>query len=192
MWLLIAGLVAFLGLHSLRIVAAGWRTRQMERLGEGPWKGIYSLLSIAAFVLLIWGFGEARQQPQLLYVPPMWLRHANALFTLIAFVLVAAAYVPRNHLKAALGHPMYAGIKIWALGHLLATGMLHDIVLFGAFLIWAVAGFIVSRRRDRNAGVTYARGTVVGDLLTFAIGIAIWAAFAFFLHARWIGVTPFG
>jgi len=192
MWLLIAGVVAFLGLHSLRIVAAGWRTRQMERLGEGPWKGTYSLLSIAAFVLLIWGFGEARQHPQLLYVPPMWLRHANALFTLIAFVLVAAAYVPRNHLKAALGHPMYAGIKIWALGHLLATGMLHDVVLFGAFLVWAVAGFMVSRRRDRNAGVTYAGGTVVGDLLTLVIGIAIWAAFAFFLHARWIGVAPFG
>ncbi|HEX3124612.1 MAG TPA: NnrU family protein [Rhodanobacteraceae bacterium] len=192
MWLMIAGLVAFLGLHSLRIVGAGWRTRQMKRLGEGPWKGIYSILSIAAFVLLVWGFGEARQHPQLLYVPPIWLRHANALFTLIAFVLVAAAYVPRNHLKAALGHPMYAGIKIWALGHLLATGMLHDVVFFGAFLIWAVAGFMVSRRRDRNAGVTYARGTVVGDLLTLAIGIAIWAAFAFFLHARWIGVAPFG
>jgi uncharacterized membrane protein len=192
MALLIAGLVVFLGLHSLRIVASDWRAQQMARLGEGPWKAIYSLLSIAGFVLLVWGFGEARQHPQLLYVPPMGLRHANALFTLIAFVLVAAAYVPRNHLKAKLGHPMYAGIKIWALGHLLATGMLHDVVFFGAFLVWAVAGFMVSRRRDRNAGVIYARGTVVGDLLTLAIGFAVWAAFAFFLHARWIGVAPFG
>jgi uncharacterized membrane protein len=192
MWLLIAGLVAFLGLHSVRVVAGEWRSKQMARLGERPWKGIYSVLSIAGFVLLIWGFGEARQHPQLLYVPPMWLRHANALFTLIAFILVAAAYVPRNHLKARLGHPMYAGIKVWALGHLLATGMLHDVVLFGAFVIWAVAGFTLSRRRDRNAGVTYAAGTVVGDLLTLAIGIAAWAAFAFFLHARWIGVAPFG
>jgi uncharacterized membrane protein len=192
MWLLIAGLIVFLGLHSARIAASDWRAGQMARMGEGPWKAIYSLLSIAGFVLLIWGFGEARQHPQLLYVPPMWLRHANALFTLIAFVLVAAAYVPRNHFKAKLGHPMYAGIKIWALGHLLATGMLHDVVLFGAFLIWAVAGFMVSRRRDRGAGVTYPAGTLVGDLLTVAIGIALWAAFAFFLHARWIGVAPFG
>jgi uncharacterized membrane protein len=192
MGLLIAGLFVFLGLHSLRIVAGDWRARQVARLGERPWKAIYSLLSIAGFVLLIWGFGEARQHPHLLYVPPMGLRHANALFTLIAFVLVAAAYVPRNHLKAKLGHPMYAGIKIWALGHLLATGMLHDVVLFGAFLIWAVAGFMVSRRRDRKAGVVYPSGTLLGDLLTLAIGTAIWAAFAFWLHAKWIGVAPFG
>ena len=192
MWLLIAGLVAFLGLHSVRIVASDWRARQVARIGERPWKGIYSLLSIAGFVLLIWGFGQARQHPQLLYVPPLWLRHANALFTLVAFVLVAAASVPRNHIKAKLGHPMFAGIKIWALGHLLATGMLHDVLLFGGFLVWAVAGFMVSRRRDRSAGVVHPAGTLVGDLLTLVIGAAIWAAFAFWLHAKWIGVAPFG
>jgi uncharacterized membrane protein len=192
MWLLIAGLIVFLGLHSVRIVAGDWRARQIARLGEAPWKGIYSVLSIAAFVLLIWGFGEARQHPQLLYVPPIWLRHANALFTLIAFVLVAGAYIPYNHFKAAIGHPMYAGIKVWSLGHLLATGMLHDIVLFGAFLLWAVAGFVVSRRRDRLAGVTYPEGTALGDIVALAFGIGAWAAFAFWLHARWIGVAPFG
>jgi uncharacterized membrane protein len=192
MWLLIAGLVVFLGLHSVRIVAGDWRVKQIARVGEGPWKGIYSVLSIAGFVLLIWGFGQARQHPQLLYVPPMWLRHANALFTLIAFVLVAAAYVPHNHLKAKFGHPMYAGIKVWALGHLLATGMLHDVVLFGAFLIWAVAGFTVSRRRDRLVGVTYPDGTAFGDIVALALGVGAWAAFAFWLHARWIGVAPFG
>ena len=87
---------------------------------------------------------------------------------------------------------MYAGIKIWALGHLLATGMLHDVVLFGAFLIWAIAGFSVSRRRDRKAAVAYPAGTIVGDLLALAIGTALWAAFAFWLHAKWIGVAPFG
>jgi uncharacterized membrane protein len=114
------------------------------------------------------------------------------LFTLIAFVLVAAAYIPRNHFKAKLGHPMLAGVKVWALGHLLATGMLHDVILFGAFLIWAVAGFTVSRRRDRLAGVVYPAGTAFGDVLSIAIGIAAWAAFAFFLHTRWIGVAPFG
>jgi uncharacterized membrane protein len=192
MWLLILGLVVFLGLHSLRIVAGDWRTRQMARIGEGPWKGLYSLISIAGFVLLIWGFGLAREHALPLYVPPPWLRHANALFTLVAFVLVVAAYVPRNHLKAQLGHPMFAGIKVWALGHLLATGMLHDVVLFGTFLLWAVAGFMVSRRRDRNAGVVYPAGTLLGDVLTLAIGVGAWAVFAFFLHTRWIGVAPFG
>jgi uncharacterized membrane protein len=192
MTMLILGLVLFLGLHSVRILAGRWRTRQIARLGEGPWKTIYSLFSIAGFILLIWGFGEARLQPVLLYVPPLALRHANALFTLIAFVLVATAYVPRNHFKAKLGHPMLAGVKVWALGHLLATGMLHDVMLFGAFLIWAVAGFTVSRRRDRLAGVVYPAGTAFGDVLSVAIGIAAWAVFAFFLHARWIGVAPFG
>jgi len=191
MSMLILGLVLFLGPHSLRILADDWRGRQVARLGEGPWKGIYSLVSIAGFVVLIWGFGLARQQPVLLYSPPLWLRHANALFTLAAFILVAAAYVPRNHLKAKLGHPMYAGIKVWALGHLLATGMLHDVVLFGALLAWAIAGFISGRRRDRRNGVVYPAGTVLGDVLAVAIGAAAWAAFAFWLHARWIGVAPF-
>jgi uncharacterized membrane protein len=193
MTMLILGLVLFLGLHSVRIFAERWRARQIARMGEGPWKGIYSLISIAGFVLLIWGFAEARRlQPVLLYVPPLALRHANALFTLIAFVLVAAAFVPRNHFKAKLGHPMLAGVKVWALGHLLATGMLHDVILFGAFLIWAIAGFTVSRRRDRLAGILYPAGTAIGDVLSIAVGIAAWAAFAFFLHARWIGVAPFG
>lgn len=192
MWLLIVGLIVFLGSHSLRIVAEGWRTRQIARFGEGPFKGIYSVVSIIGFVVLIWGFGAARQQPVLLYVPPPWLRHANALFTLVAFVLVAAAYVPRNHLKAKIGHPMLAGVKAWAIGHLLASGMLHDVVLFGAFLAWAVAAFVVARRRDRANGVAYPAGTALGDGLVVVIGIGAWAAFAFWLHARWIGVAPFG
>jgi len=192
MWLLILGLIVFLGVHSLRIVADGPRTQVRARLGERAWKAIYSLVSIGGFVLLIWGFGAARHDPVVLYAPPLWLRHANALFTLMAFVLVAAAYVPRNHLKASIGHPMYAGIKVWALGHLLATGTLRDVLLFGAFLIWAIGGFMVSRRRDRRNGVTYPAGSAFGDALAVAIGIVAWAIFAFWLHLRWIGVAPFG
>ena len=191
LWLIL-GLAIFLGLHSVRIAADDWRTRQMSRIGGNAWKGVYALISIAGFVLLIWGFGLAREHPQPLYAPLPALRHANALFTLVAFVLVAAAYVPRNHLKAKLGHPMFAGVKVWAFGHLLATGMLHDVVLFGAFLVWAIAGLAVSRRRDRRAGVSYPAGTVLGDVLTLAIGVSIWAVFAFWLHLRWIGVAPFG
>jgi uncharacterized membrane protein len=190
MTLLILGLVLFLGVHSVRIVADGWRSRMMARLGEMGWKGLYSLVAIAGFVLLIYGFGLARQQPVLLYVPPPWLRHLNALFTLIAFVLIAAAYVPRNHFKAKLGHPMLAGVKTWAFGHLLATGMLHDVVLFGAFLAWAAVDFVVSRRRDRARGVVYAAGTVLGDVVAVGVGVVVWGVFAFALHARWIGVNP--
>ena len=188
---LILGLVIFLGAHSLRLFADGWRQRQIERLGVNGWKGLFSLVSIAGFVLIVWGFGQARLQPELLYRPPPALRHLNALFTLVAFVLFVAAKVPRNHFKQKIGHPMLASVKTWAFGHLLATGMLHDVVLFGTFLLWVVANFVVSRRRDRLAGTTYPAGTLAGDVLTVVIGVAAWVAFAFWLHTRWIGVSPF-
>lgn len=192
MAVLILGLVLFLGMHSIRIVANDWRGRQLARFGEKGWKGLYTLVSIAGFALIIWGFGLARQQPVLLYVPPMWLRHLNALFTLLAFILVVAAYVPGNHFKAKLGHPMLAGVKTWAFGHLLATGMLHDVVLFGAFLLWAVVDFISARRRDRAAGVVYPAGTAKSDLIAVVAGVVAWALFAFWLHGWLIGVKPMG
>jgi uncharacterized membrane protein len=188
--ILVLGLLIFLGAHSVRIFADGWRTRMIARLGMNGWKALYALASIVGFVLIVWGFGLARQQPVLLYAPPLRLKYVNALLTLVAFVLVVATYVPRNHVKAAIGHPMLAGVKVWAFGHLLATGFLHDVVLFGAFLLWAVVNFVVSRRRDRLAGTHYAAGTLVGDALALAIGIVAWAVFAFWLHARWIGVNP--
>jgi uncharacterized membrane protein len=151
---------------------------------------LYTLVSLVGFMLLCWGFNLARQQPALLYVPPLALRHLNALFTLLAFVLVAAAYVPRNHLKAKFGHPMLLGVKTWAFGHLLATGMLRDVVLFGAFLLWAVVLFIVSRRRDRRTGTVYPAGTLAGDAIVAVAGVAAWTAFAFWLHLWLIGVSP--
>lgn len=190
MSVLILGLLIFLGVHSLRLFADDWRSRQLARLGEMRWKGLYALVSLIGFVLICWGFGLARQHPVLLYVPPLALRHLNALFTLIAFVLIAAAYIPRNHLKARLGHPMLLGVKVWAFGHLLATGMLHDVLLFGAFLAWGIVLFVASRRRDRLAGTIYPAGTLVGDALAAVIGIVAWAVFALWLHLWLIGVNP--
>ena len=187
---LILGLVIFLGLHSLRIFANDWRNRHFARLGEMRWKALYSVVAIVGFVLICWGFGLARQQPVLLYVPPLWLRHLNALFTLVAFVLFAAARVPGNHFKAKFGHPQVLGVKVWAVGHLLATGMLDDVVLFGAFLAWAIVLFAVSRRRDRLAGTTYPAGTLKGDAISVAAGLVLWALFAFLLHQWLIGVNP--
>ncbi|MGH8233344.1 MAG: NnrU family protein [Rhodanobacteraceae bacterium] len=188
---LILGLVIFLGAHSVHLLAPRWRDGMIARIGVIPWKGLYSLVSIIGFVLIVVGFGMARHMPVLLYAPPLWLKHLNALFTLVAFVLVAAAYVPHNHMKAKLGHPMLAGVKLWALGHLLAVGFLHDVVLFGAFLAWAIADFAVSRRRDRRIGTVYPVGTLAGDAATVVVGVAAWAIFAFLLHARLIGVNPF-
>ena len=192
MTVLILGLVLFLGAHSVRIFAEGWRTRTVARLGEKPWKGLYSLVSLAGFALIVWGFSLARQQPVLLWSPPMGLKHLNSLFTLLAFIFLAAAYVPRNQIKARLHHPMVLGVKLWAFGHLLSTGTLAGVVLFGAFLLWAVLDFRAARQRDRALGTVYPPGTLGGTLVAVVVGVAAWAAFAFWLHAAWIGIAPLG
>lgn len=192
MTLLILGLVLFLAVHSTRIVADGWRSATIARVGERRWKAAYALLSIAGFVLLVIGYGAARASPVVLYVPPVWTRHLAALLTIPAFVLVAAAYVPGNALKRAIGHPMVAGVKLWALAHLLANGTLADVLLFGAFLLWAVASFTAARRRDRAAGRTYPAGPGGRTAITVAGGLVAWAVFAFALHRPLIGVAPFG
>ena len=192
MTLLILGLVLFLGVHSTRIVADSWRTATIARVGEKPWKGIYSLLSIAGFVLLVIGYGAARQSPVVLYAPPVWTRHLAALLTIPAFVLLAAAYVPGNAIKRAVGHPMMAGVKVWALAHLLANGTLADFLLFGTFLSWAVLGFIAARRRDRASGTTYPAGPGSRTAIAVVAGLVAWAVFAFALHRPLIGVAPFG
>ena len=192
MTLLLIGLALFLGVHSTRIVADGWRTATIARVGEKPWKGIYSLLSIAGFVLIVIGYGAARQSPVVLFAPPAWTRHLAALLTIPAFVLLAAAYVPGNAIKRAVGHPMMAGVKVWALAHLLANGTLADVLLFGTFLAWAVLGFIAARRRDRAAGTTYPAGPGSRTAITVVVGLVAWAVFAFALHRPLIGVAPFG
>ena len=192
MTLLLLGLALFLGVHSTRIVAEGWRTATIARVGEKPWKVIYSLLSIAGFVLLVIGYGAARQSPVVLFAPPTWTRHLAALLTIPAFVLLVAAYVPGNAIKRTIGHPMMAGVKIWALAHLLANGTLADVLLFGTFLAWAVLGFIAARRRDRAAGTTYPAGPGSRTAITVVVGLVAWAVFAFALHRPLIGVGPFG
>ena len=191
MTILILGLLVFLGVHSTRIFADGWRAAQLKRLGEGAWKGIYSLLSFAGFALIVWGVGLARQEPVVLWMPPVAMRHIAALLTLIAFVLLAAAYVPRNAIKARVHHPMVLAVKVWAFAHLLANGKLADLVLFGAFLAWAVACYIAARKRDRAAGAQYPAGTPGGTAAAVVAGAAAWAAFTFWLHGALIGVRPF-
>jgi uncharacterized membrane protein len=185
------GIVLFLGVHSLRIVADGWRTRTIARIGRHPWKSVYALVSITGFVLLVWGYGESRFASAVLYNPPQFTRHIAGLLMLVSLVLIAAAYVPRNHIKSALGHPMYAGIKVWAFAHLISNGRLADVILFGAFLVWAIVGFVVSRKRDRAAGTVYPAGDELRTVLVLVIGVGAWAALVSGLHLWLIGVAPF-
>lgn len=187
---LILGLIVFLGMHSLRLVAEPWRNANFARLGETRWKGLYSIVSIAGFVLIVLGYGMARRAPVVLWAPPSGVRHLTALIVAVAFVLIAAAYVPGSRIKRIVGHPMYAGIALWAVGHLLANGTLQALVLFGGFFVWATAGLLVWRHRDRLAHVRYAAGSAAGDLRAGAVGLVAWALFAFLLHGWLIGVRP--
>lgn len=192
MAVLLAGLLLFLGVHSLHALAPAARAQLVARLGAGGYKGLYSLVSIGGFVLLVYGYALARAEPVLLWSPPVWIRHLVALFTLPAFILLVAAYVPGNHFKAKLGHPMLLAVKLWATGHLLAVGWLHGVVLLVGFLAWAVIAFAAARRRDRAAGLVRAPGHVVRSALCVIIGAVLWAVFALHLHLTLIGVAPFG
>src|SRR5256885_9401553 len=143
---LVLGLLLFLGVHSVSIVAPGWRDAQVQRLGEKPWKGLYSLISIAGFVVLLVGYGIARQHPMVLYTPPAWMRHVTLLLMIPVFPLLFAAYLP-GRIQATLKHPFLAAVKLWAFAHLLSNGTLADVLLFGGFLAWAVVDRISLKRR---------------------------------------------
>ena len=188
---LILGLLLFLGIHSVRIVADGWRARVIAGRGLMTWKAIYAVIAIAGFVLICLGFGQARQQPVVLWSPPRWTHDLAALLTLVAFILIAAAYVPANGIKARAKDPMILGVKCWAAGHLLANGSLADVVLFGSFLAWAVLDFRAARQRRRagkEAAIAPAkRGR---SAITVVVGVLAWMLFAFHLHLPLIGVQP--
>lgn len=192
MTVLILGLVVFIGVHSIRMVAAPWRDAQIARFGIAAWRAAFGALSLAGIVLTIYGYGLARRSAVFVWSPPFWAPHVTALLTVIAFVFVVASYVRGNHIRRALGHPLLYGIVLWAFAHLLANGTLNDIVLFGALLVWSVALLIASTRRDRDAGVVQPRGVMSRDVLAVAIGVVAWAIFAFYLHGPLIGVRPLG
>ena len=190
MGMLIVGLILFLGAHSTRIVAEGWRSAIIRRLGAGTWKAAYSLVSLVGLVLVIWGFGLARQEPVQWWPAPYFMRHVAWLLTAVAFILLAAAYVPRNRIKSRVHHPMALGVAFWAAAHLLANGNRGHVVLFGSFLVWAVLSFFSARMRDRMARTLYPAGTVSGTVITMLVGLAAWAAFAFWAHGLLIGIRP--
>ncbi|MBU2288022.1 MAG: NnrU family protein, partial [Gammaproteobacteria bacterium] len=172
MLLLVLGLILFLGVHSVSIVAPGWRNAQATKLGLGPWKAVYALVSLVGFVLLVYGYGLARQQPVVLYSPPAGLRHVALLLMLPVFPLLFAAYLP-GRIQRAAKHPMLLAVKFWATAHLLANGTLADVVLFGAFLAWAVADRISVKRRATPGGPPTAPPSALNDVIALVGGIAV-------------------
>ena len=206
---LIWGLILFLGAHSVRIWADGWRNQTIEAYGEKAFKGVYALVSILGFYLLVVGYGEARLQTVALWNPPIFTKHISMLLMLFSSILLVATYIPRNHFKMRLGHPMVLSVKVWALSHLLANGNLADLVLFGSFLIWAVLNFRSARARDRALllnlndaedpaaePLTESESTnqpkLLSTIITMVGGLAIWVLITFVLHAKIVGVSPMG
>jgi uncharacterized membrane protein len=187
---LIAGLVIFLGVHSIRIFAPQWRERMIARIGAGPWKAIYSLASLAGFLLIVGGYAAARLEPVLLYNPPVWMRHLVALLMLPVFPLLLAAYLP-GRIKAAVKHPMLTATKAWALSHLLVNGMLADVLLFGGFLAWAVLDRISAGKRPQ-AAVRAVPPPIRNDVIAVVAGLALYAVFVMWAHVRLFGVAPMG
>ncbi len=160
MIVLIIGIAVFLGVHSLRIVAPRWREARIAAMGEGPWMGVYSLVSLVGFALIVWGFARAWPEAAIIYEPPQWLKHIAVGLMLFAFVFLAVYAFPAGRMKAALKHPMLVAIKVWALAHLLANGDIAALVLFGSFLAWAIVDRISVKRRGDDW--TCARSGEVG------------------------------
>ena len=193
MVLLIVGLVLFIGIHSVRIFSEDTRTRFIEQRGASTWKNVYSIVSIVSLGLLIYGYGLTRLDPIFLWHPPAVTRAIASLLMVFSFVLLAAAYVPKNAIKARLRHPMIMAVKIWAFAHLLANGRLGDVVLFGVLLAWAVLNIISCKRRDQAAGITASTegSSMAATATTVVVGLIAYAVFAIFLHVRLMGVSPF-
>ena len=187
MTLLILGLLLFLGVHSVSIVARPWRDATIARIGEGPWKGGYTLISLIGFALIVYGYGLARQQPVVIYTPPAGLRHLAMLVMLPVFPLLLAAYLP-GRIQRAAKHPMLLSTKLWALAHLLANGMLADVLLFGGFLLWAGLDRMSVARRPATAAPK--AGGKANDLIAVVAGLLIYGVFVGGLHLWLFGVSP--
>ena len=192
MFVMIAGLVLFLGTHSVRVFADDWRAGQIAARGENVWKGIYTVIALAGLVLIVWGYGLAREAPVPVWDPPLWLRHVTLTLNAVAFFLAAQNAGPVGPVTARLGHPMVLAAKVWAIAHLMSNGTLADIILFGSILAWAVADFSAAKRRDRQAGTVRIAGPWRNDLIPGAVGLALWAVFVLGMHEWLIGVSVFG
>ena len=193
MLVLVAGLVLFLGIHSVSIVAPSWRRGLVARMGEGPWRGVYSLASAIGLVLLVVGYGIARQSPVVLYTPPAALRHLALVVMLPVFPLFFATYLP-GRIKTAAKHPLLLAVKFWATAHLLANGTLADVLLFGAFLVWAIIDRISIKRRSAAEAheVPAAPPGAANDAIAVVGGLIVYAVFLLWGHRWLIGVSPLG
>jgi uncharacterized membrane protein len=188
---MILGLVLFLGIHVFT-TQRNARARLIASMGEGGYKMGYTVVSLAGLVLIVWGFAHYHASEfQPIWTPPTFLKHLNTALMLPAVILVAAAYI-RGRIYTAVKHPMLAGVKLWAFGHLLANGDLGGIILFGSFLAWAVFDRISLKRRADPGGPPIPVGGLTNDLIAVAVGIIAYLALAFAFHPIVIGIPVMG
>ena len=187
--ILILGLVVFLATHVF-VTFRDTRARLMERLGYG-YRALFALVALVGLALIVWGYGDYRAHEWIqVWSPPAFMRHITLGLMLIAVIFVTAAFIP-SHIKAKLKHPMLAGVKTWALAHLLSNGDLGSILLFGSFLAWGVYARIAAKRRG-DLGTATAPAGWAGDIVVVLLGFVIYLALGFAFHPILIGVPVFG
>ncbi len=184
MLVLIVGLILFFGIHTVRIVAPEQRLSWIERIGEGPWKSIYSLISFAGLALIIWGYALARDEADLLYIGPDWARGIALIVNPIALVLVIASNFPAGYLKRLTRHPMLVGTIAFAIMHLLLNGDSASVFLFGTLLVWAIADLISSIRRPSSPPSAV---KVWPDIVSIILGVLLTYALVVGLHGWLFG-----
>jgi uncharacterized membrane protein len=189
---MVVGLVLFLGAHVFT-TRRKVRARVVAAMGEGTYKIVYSLVALAGLVLIVWGFAHYRSDGGWIQVwtPPKALKHLNIALMLPAVILVVAAYL-RGRIYATLKHPMLAGVKLWAFGHLLANGDLGGIILFGSILAWAVYDRISLKRRTDAGSPPIPVGGTGNDLIAVAVGVIVYLALAFAFHPVVLGIPVMG
>ena len=188
--ILILGLITFFAVHSVSIINEPWRDHWAAKIGEWPWRGLYSLVSILGFLFIVWGYGAARHDPVIIYLPPVWLRHLALLVLVPVFPLLLAAYLP-GRIQATTKHPMLLATILWSCAHLLVNGMLADLLLFGAFLTWAIVDLISMQRRTQRP-LPGAPPAKANDIIAVLGGVVLYVAFVLWLHTWLIGVSPVG
>jgi uncharacterized membrane protein len=189
--LLVLGLILFLGVHTLT-TEREIRAALLGSMGEGIYKTLYSLVSLAGIALIAWGFSIYRATGWIdVWSPPLAMKHITIGLMLPAVILVVASYL-RGRIFAVVKHPMLAGVKLWAFAHLLANGDLGSIILFGSFLAWAVYDRISLKRRADAGAPPIPVGGITNDLIAVAVGIVAYLALGFAFHPAVIGVPVFG
>jgi uncharacterized membrane protein len=188
--ILVLGLVVFLGDH-IFVTRRDARAAAIARFGFNLYRGLFALVAIVGLALIVWGYSTYRAHELItIWSPPAFMRHATVGLMLIAVILFIAAFIP-SHIKAKAKHPMLAGIKTWALAHLLSNGDLGSILLFGSFLAWGVFARIAAKRRG-DAGTAVAPTGWTNDIIFVAVGIVIYLSLGFAFHPVVIGVPVFG